>query len=187
MLFAPTRVYGSYNLYGSGLPYYRSFVRAHQDAETHRKTCRLTDTSQNNNKDTILSLTCKYDLVSLIKYNVIHHSFSSCSSSQVSLYGPPLNQLCQDDLPRTSNTPLYQSQVPFSGFLLLNHARMTYTNTIKCPVSYPTSTISPPKDLRCPQRDHSTQLSFLGRLQRYLQVPMSSHELGNLSTILNIL
>ena len=122
----------------------------------------------------------------LIKYNVIipSHPFSS---SQVSLYGPPLNQLCQDDLPRTSNTPLYQSQVPFSGFLLLNHARMTYTNTIKCPVSYPASTISPPKDLRCPQRDHSTQLSFLGRLQRYLQVPMSSHELGNLSTILNIL
>ena len=115
VLFAPTRVYGSYNLYGSGLPYYRSFVRAHQDAETHRKTCRLTDTSQNNNKDTILSLTCKYDLVSLIKYNVIHHSFSSCSSSQVSLYRPPLNQLCQDDLPRTSNTPLYQSQVPFSA------------------------------------------------------------------------
>ena len=82
-------------------------------------------------------LTCKYDQVSLIKYNVIHHSFSSCSSSQVSLYGPPLNQLCQDDLPRTSNTPLYQSQVPFSGFLLLNHARMTYTSTIKCPISYP--------------------------------------------------
>ena len=111
-------------------------------------------------------LTCKYDQVSLIKYNVIHHSFSSYSSSQVSLYGPPLNQLCQDDLPRTSNTPLYQSQVPFSGFLLLNHARTTYTSTIKCRVSYLDSTISPPKDLRCPQRDHSTQLSFLGRLQR---------------------
>ena len=109
MLFAPTRVYGSYNLYGSGLPYSRSFVRTHQDVETHRKTCRLTDTSQNTNKDTILSLTCKYDLVSLIKYNVIHHSFSSCSSSQVSLYGPPLNQPCQDNLPPISPSPLYQS------------------------------------------------------------------------------
>ena len=61
----------------------------------------------------------------------------SVSSSQVSLYGPPLNQLCQDDLPRTSNIPLYQSQVPFSGVHLLNHARMTYTSTMKCPARYP--------------------------------------------------
>ena len=62
----------------------------------------------------------------LIKYNVLilSHPFSS---SKVSLYGPPLNQLCQDDLPLTSNTPLYQSQVPFSGVHLLNHARMTYS------------------------------------------------------------
>ena len=61
----------------------------------------------------------------------------SVSSSQVSLYGPPLNQLCQDDLPLTSNIPLYQSQVPFSGVHLLNHARMTYTSTMKCPARYP--------------------------------------------------
>ena len=75
----------------------------------------------------------------LIKYNVIisSHPFSS---SQVFLYGPPLNQFwSMDNLPRhTSNTPLYQSQGPLlEGFHLLNHARMTYTSTIKCPASYP--------------------------------------------------
>ena len=46
----------------------------------------------------------------LIKYNVIIHS-PSISPSQVSLYGPPLNQHCQDNLHRTSNLPLYQSHV----------------------------------------------------------------------------
>ena len=121
----------------------------------------------------------------LIKYNVLilSHTFSS---SQVSLYGPSLNQLCQDDLPLTSNTPLYQSQVPFSGVHLLNHARMTYSVQLNVLYATQLSTISPRKDLRCPQCVQSTLQSFLGRLQHYLQVPMSFHELGNLSIKSNI-
>ena len=49
----------------------------------------------------------------LIKYNVIISSHT-VSSSQVSLYRPPLNQLCHDDLPLTSNTP----SLPIPGPLL---------------------------------------------------------------------
>ena len=125
---------------------FRMVVSLRMHARTRRLTVNewLTDTNQNNNKNTIhhsRTSTIKIIIHShLIKYNVSipsiipSHPFSS---SQVSLYGPPLNQLCQDDLPLTSNTPLYQSQVPFSGFHLLNHARMTYTNTIKCLASYP--------------------------------------------------
>ena len=135
MLFAPTRVYGSYNLYGSGL---RIIARLC----VHTRTRRLTGKPgalQIRVRTTIASnspLTCKYNQVSLIKYNVIilSHPFSA---SHVSLYKPPLNQLCQDDLPFMFNTPLYQSQVPFTGFHLLNHTGMTYTSTIKCPASYP--------------------------------------------------
>ena len=136
MLSAPTRVYYSYKLYGSVLPYDRSFAHAPQDSETHSKRVAYRHESEQQQNTIHHSRTSTINCP-LIKYNVIipSHPFSS---SQVSLYGPPLNQLCQDDLPRMSNTPLYQSQVPFSGFLLLNHARMTYTSTIKCPISYPT-------------------------------------------------
>ena len=159
-----------------------AFARAHQDSETHKKMSGL----QTIRTTARIQFTTHVQVQSIIIHNQIQCTHS-VSSSQVSLYGPPLNQLCQDDLPRTSNIPLYQSQVPFSGFHLLNHAKMTYTSTMKCPAQLPSSsTISPPKDLRCPQCVQSTLLSFLGRLQHYLQVPMSSHELGNLSIILNI-
>ena len=140
MLSASTHVYYSYKMYGRVLPYDRLFVRAHQDSETHSKRVAYRHESEQQQNTIHHSRTSIINIIlncPLIKYNVIipSHPFSS---SQVSLYGPPLNQLCQDDLPLTFNTPLYQSQVPFSGFHLLNHARMTYTNTIKCPASYPT-------------------------------------------------
>ena len=115
-------------------------LRVHTRTQRHTVNEWLTDTNQNNNKNTIhhsRASTIKIIIHShLIKYNgiILSHPFSS---SQVSLYGPPLNQVCKDDLPLTFNIPLYQSQVPFSGFHLLNHVRMTYTNTIKCPASYP--------------------------------------------------
>ena len=127
------------------------------------------------------------------KYNaiIIHNQIQcthSVSSSQVSLYGPPLNQLCRDDLPRTSNIPLYQSPGPLLGRPLTQPCQDDLSSTMKCPASATQlSTISPPKDLRCPQRVQSTRQSFLGRLQHCLQVPMSSHELGNLSIKSNIL
>ena len=132
MLSAPTCVYCSYQLYGSVLPYSRSFARAHQDSETHRKRVAYRHES-GQQQEYNSPLTYKYnpDIIirsHLIKYNVIISS-PSFSSSQVSLYGPPLNQLCQDNLPLTSNIPRYHSQVPLSGVHLLNHARMTYTST----------------------------------------------------------
>ena len=139
VLSVPMHVYCSYKLYGSVLPYDR-LLRVH--TRTRRLTGNewLTDTNQDNSKNTIHhSRTNAIKIIihsHLIEYNVIIPSHPS-SSSQVSLYGPPLNQLCQDNLPLTSNTPLYQSQVPFSGFHLLNYARMTYTSTIKCLASYP--------------------------------------------------
>ena len=139
VLSAPTCVYCSYKWYGSVLPYDRLFARAHQDSEAHRKRVAYRH-NQNNSKNTIChSRTSTINVIvncHLIKYNVFI-PFRPFSSSQVSLYGPPLNQLCQDDLPHTSNTPHYHSQVSFSGVHLLNHARMTYTSTIKCPASYP--------------------------------------------------
>ena len=140
MLSALTRVYYSY------ISYMEAFFHMIVSLGVHTRTWRLTvnewltDTNQNNSTNTIhhsRTSTIKIIIHShLIKYNVLipSHPFSS---SQASLYGPPLNQLCQDDLPLTSNTPLYQSQVPFSGFYLLNHARMTYTSTIKYSASYP--------------------------------------------------
>ena len=69
----------------------------------------------------------------LIKYNVfiLSHPFSS---SQVSLYGPPLNQQCRDDLPRTSNLPLYQSLGPLLGHPLTQPCQDDLHSTIKCPV-----------------------------------------------------
>ena len=62
----------------------------------------------------------------VIKYIVLI-LYPSLSTPQVSLYGPPLNQPCQDDLPHTSNIPLYQTQASLSGVHLLNHARVTFT------------------------------------------------------------
>ena len=72
----------------------------------------------------------------LIKYNflILSHPFSS---SQVSLYGPPLNQQCQDDLPRTSNLPLYQSLGPLLGHPLTQPCQDDLYNTMKCPALYP--------------------------------------------------
>ena len=86
-----------------------------------------------------IQFTTHVQVQSIIIHNQIQYIFPShsVSSSQVSLNGSPLNQLCEDDLPLTSNTHLYQSQVPFSGIHLLNHARMTYGSTMKCPARYP--------------------------------------------------
>ena len=98
VLSAPMRVYYSYKLIGSLLPYNLSFVSAPQVSETHRKTSGL-QTNQDNSKNTI-----HHSRKSII--NLIHNQIQcphSISSSQVSLYGPPLNQLCQDDLPLMSN------------------------------------------------------------------------------------
>ena len=139
VLSAPTRIYYSYKWYGSVLLYDHLFARAHQHSETHSKRVAYRHESEQQQNTIHHSRTSTINIIlncPLIKYNVIipSHPFSS---SQVSLYEPPLNQLCQDYLPLTFNTPLYQSQVPFSGFHLLNHARITYTNTIKCPASYP--------------------------------------------------
>ena len=139
VLSTPTHVYCSYKLYGSVLLYDCPFTRAHQDSEAHKKSVAYRH-NQNNSKNTIChSRTSTINVIvncPLIKYNVFI-PFRPFSSSQVSLYGPPLNQQCQDDLPLTSNIPHYQSQVSFSGVHLLNHARITYTSTIKCPASYP--------------------------------------------------
>ena len=132
VLSASTHVYCSYKLIGSILPLNLAFTRAHQDLETHRKTSGL----QTIRTTTRIQFATHVQVQSIIIHNQIQCTHS-ISSSQVSLYGPPLNQPCQDDLPRTSNIPLYQSQVPFSGVHLLNHARMTYTSTMKCPVRCP--------------------------------------------------
>ena len=139
VLSTSTRMYCSYKRYGSVLPYDCSLARAHQDSEAHRKRVAYRYESEQQ-QEYNAPVTYKYNQEIiirsyLIKYNVIISS-PPFSSSQVSLYGSPLNQLCQDDLPHTSNTPLYQYQVPFSGFHLLNHARMTCTSTIKCLASY---------------------------------------------------
>ena len=52
VLSTPMRVYCSYKLYGSVLPYDRSFARAHQDSEAHRKRVAYRH-NQNNSKNTI--------------------------------------------------------------------------------------------------------------------------------------
>ena len=72
----------------------------------------------------------------LIKYNVLILS-RPFSSSQVSLYGPPLNQQCRDDLPRMSNLPLYQSLGPLLGHPLTQPCQDDLYNTMKCPALYP--------------------------------------------------
>ena len=73
VLFAPTRVFCSYKLYGSVLPYDRSFVRAHQDSEAHRKRVAYRH-NQNNSMNTIRhSRTNTINIIvncHLIKYNV---------------------------------------------------------------------------------------------------------------------
>ena len=132
MLSAPTHGYCSYKSIRKR-PYCmnRAFAHAHQDSETHKKTSGL----QTIRTIARIQFATHVQVQSVIIHNQIQCTHS-VSSSQVSLYGPPLNQLCQDDLPRTSNIPLYQSQVPFSGVHLLNHARMTYTSTMKCPARY---------------------------------------------------
>ena len=187
MLSSPTRGYGSCKLYKSVLPLYLAFARAHQDSETHTGTSGLQTIRTTARIEFTTQRTSTIQSLSIIKYNVSFHSHS-VSSSQVSLYGPPLNQQCQDDLPRTSNLPLYQSLGPLLGHPLTQPCQDDLYSTMKCSVRFTQlSTISPPKDLRCPQRVQSTLQSSLERLPHCLQVPMSSHELGNLSIKSNIL
>ena len=76
------------------------------------------------------------------KYNaiIIHNQIQctrSVSSSQVSLYGPPLNQLCQDDLPRMSNIPLLPIPGPLLGRSLTQPCQDDLYSTMKCPARYP--------------------------------------------------
>ena len=111
--FTPTRLCCFFTLFGSVLPHgiflARSTpglgrltvnLRSYRQSEQQQLTVRCSRTNTNN-----VTVNCHS-----IKYNVIIHS-PSISPSQVSLYGPPLNQHCQDNLPHTSNLPLYQSHV----------------------------------------------------------------------------
>ena len=135
VLSTPTRVYYSYKLYGSVLPYDRSFVHAHQGSETHSKRVAYRHESEQQQNTIHHSWTSTINRIincPLIKYNVIipSHPFSS---SQVSLYGPPLNQLCQDDLTLTS-LPI---PGPLLGLPLTQPCQDDLYQYNKCPTSYP--------------------------------------------------
>ena len=111
---------------------------------------------------------------------------------------PPLTQPCQDNLSPQFTLPLYQFPI-YQTIRLLPRVTIwspsdysgpcphqMLTRTMKCPAGYQLSTISPPKEQRCPQRDQSTLQSSLVHLLRCLQAPKSFHELDTLSKELNI-
>ena len=82
VLSAPMCVYYSYKLYGSVLPYDRSFARAHQDLETYSKRVAYRHELEQQQNTIHHSRTNTINIIincPLIKYNVIipSHPFSS--------------------------------------------------------------------------------------------------------------